>query len=193
MKSMLSGTISILAGVVVLLGLTVLATAQSVPRPTPQELDSLFATLKAAQSEPEARVAELAIWAAWIKSGSDEIDKLTGLALEAMQTQDYQEALATLDVVVAKMPDFAEGWNKRATVLYIVGDLDRSMADIDKVLALEPRHFGAISGIGLIQIAKGNKPAALEAYRKVIEIYPLSPGALQSIESLQKEVEGDPT
>jgi tetratricopeptide (TPR) repeat protein len=110
-----------------------------------------------------------------------------------MQAQKYQDALAVLDVIVAKKPDFAEGWNKRATVLYIIGDLDGSMADIGKVLALEPRHFGAISGIGLIQAAKGNKAAALEAYRKVIEIYPLSQGAIQSIESLEKEVEGDPT
>ncbi len=86
-----------------------------------------------------------------------------------------------------------EGWNKRATVLYIVGDLDRSLADIGKVLALEPRHFGAFSGIGLIEVAKGNKQKALDAYRKVIEVYPLSQGAIQNIESLEKEVEGDPT
>ena len=184
---------AVFTGMIALFGFLAAAAAQTAPAPTAAELDELFSNLKAAKTGTEARVTELKIWDAWIRSGDDEVDKLTSLAIAAMQAQKYQDALAVLDVVVAKKPDFAEGWNKRATVLYVVGDLDRSMADIEKVLALEPRHFGAISGIGLIQAAKGNKAAALEAYRKVIEIYPLSQGAIQSIENLENEVEGDPT
>lgn len=183
----------VLVGIIVLFGVIAAAAAQTVPKPTPEELNALFVDLKAAKSSTEARVTELKIWDAWIKSGNDETDKLMNLAILSMQAQKYQDALAVLDVVVGKQPGYAEGWNKRATVLYIVGELDRSLADIDKVLALEPRHFGAISGIGLIQAAKGNKPAALKAYRHVIEIYPLNQGANQNIESLEKEVEGDPT
>lgn len=184
---------SSVGAIVALVGLVTVAAAQTTPKPTAAELDALFVDLKSARTGTEARLTELKIWNAWIKSGDDEVDKLVDQAIQAMQTLHYQDALALLDVVVVKKPDYAEGWNKRATVLYIVGELDRSMADIGKVLALEPRHFGAISGIGLIQIAKGNKKAALDAYRKVIEIYPLSQGAIQSIESLEKEVEGDPT
>jgi tetratricopeptide (TPR) repeat protein len=184
---------SFVGAIVALVGLVTVAAAQTTPKPTAAELDALFVDLKSARTGAEARLTELKIWNAWIKSGDDEVDKLVDQAIQAMQTLHYQDALALLDVVVVKKPDYAEGWNKRATVLYIVGELDRSMADIGKVLALEPRHFGAISGIGLIQIAKGNKKAALDAYRKVIEIYPLSQGAIQSIESLEKEVEGDPT
>jgi tetratricopeptide (TPR) repeat protein len=184
---------SFVGAIVALVGLVTVAAAQTTPKPTAAELDALFVELKSARTGTEARLTELKIWNAWIKSGDDEVDKLVDQAIQAMQTLHYQDALALLDVVVVKKPDYAEGWNKRATVLYVVGELDRSMADIGKVLALEPRHFGAISGIGLIQIAKGNKKAALDAYRKVIEIYPLSQGAIQSIESLEKEVEGDPT
>jgi tetratricopeptide (TPR) repeat protein len=184
---------SFVGAIVALVGLVTVAAAQTTPKPTAAELDALFVDLKSARTGAEARLTELKIWNAWIKSGDDEVDKLVDQAIQAMQTLHYQDALALLDVVVVKKPDYAEGWNKRATVLYVVGELDRSMADIGKVLALEPRHFGAISGIGLIQIAKGNKKAALDAYRKVIEIYPLSQGAIQSIESLEKEVEGDPT
>lgn len=182
-----------LAGIVTLLWMMAGASAQSVPKPAPAELDALFATLKVAKTGTAARLTELKIWDAWIKSGNVETDKLMNLAILAMQAQKYQDSLAVLDVVVDQQPDYAEGWNKRATVLYILGDLDRSLADIDKVLALEPRHFGALSGIGLIEAAKGNKPAALKAYRRVIEIYPLSQGAIQNIEALEKEVEGDPT
>ncbi len=193
MRLALSRSLSVLAGIVALVGLLAAATAQTIPKPTPAELDSLFSGLKTAKTGTEARVTELKIWDAWIKSGNDETDKLMNLAILAMQAQKYQDALAVLDVVVDQQPDYAEGWNKRATVLYIVGDLDRSLADIGKVLALEPRHFGAFSGIGLIEAAKGNKQKALDAYRKVIEVYPLSQGAIQNIESLEKEVEGDPT
>ena len=186
-------SLSRLAGIVALCGFVAVAAAQTVPKPTTAELDQLFTTLKAAKTGTEARVTELKIWDAWIKSGDDETDKLMSLAILAMQEQKYQDALAVLDVIVDKQPDYAEGWNKRATVLYVVGELDRSLADIGKVLALEPRHFGALSGIGLIEAAKGHKQKALDAYRKVIEIYPLSQGAIQNIESLEKEVEGDPT
>lgn len=166
--------------------------AETAPRPTPAELDALFAELKAAKSSVEAQQVEFRIWDAWVKSGDEEIDKLVGIAITGMQEGNHADALAVLDVVVAKKPDYAEGWNKRATVLYLIGELDRSLADIRHVLLLEPRHFGAISGIGLIEVAKGDPKGAIEAYRKVIEIYPMNATAKQSIESLEKVIEGDP-
>lgn len=185
-------TWSLLTALVGLLALLLPAAAGTVPKPSPTELDQLFVELKAANDLVEAQQVEFRIWDAWIKSGDAEIDKLIGMAIVDMQEGDHADALAVLDAVVAKKPDFAEGWNKRATVLYLMGDLDRSLADIRHVLLLEPRHFGAISGIGLIEVAKGDTKGAIEAYRKVIEIYPMNATAKQSIESLQKIIEGEP-
>lgn len=168
------------------------ASAETAPKATPAELDGLFEELRAAKDLVEAQQVEFRIWDAWIKSGDAEIDKLVGIAIVGMQEGNHADALAALDVVVAKKPDYAEGWNKRATVLYLMGELDRSLADIRQVLLLEPRHFGAISGLGLIEVAKGDPKGAIEAYRKVIEIYPTNATAKQSIESLQKVIEGEP-
>jgi tetratricopeptide (TPR) repeat protein len=184
--------ICVLFGALVGMTAMVPASAETMPRPTAAELDALFAELKSAKSSTEAQQVEFRIWNAWIKSGDAEIDKLVGLAIVGMQEGNHTDALAVLDVVVAKKPDFAEGWNKRATVLYLMGELDRSIADIRHVLLLEPRHFGAISGLGLIEVAKGDPKGAIEAYRKVIEIYPMNSNAQKSIESLEKAVAGEP-
>lgn len=156
-------------------------------------LQQLFSDLRAATDPAAARQIELRIWDAWLHSGDDSVDRLTREAIAAMQANQLQVALAMLDVVVSKAPRFAEGWNKRATVLYMIGQLDRSLEDCGKVLALEPRHFGALAGVGLIRIGKGDKKGAMSAYRKVIEIYPLSPGARANLEALEQAVEGDPT
>jgi tetratricopeptide (TPR) repeat protein len=121
-----------------------------------------------------------------------EIDKLVQRSTMMSQFQMFDEGLAVLDTVVAKAPDYAEGWNRRATLLYMMHDFDRSLADIQKVLTLEPRHFGAISGLGLISMAKGDKSAALSAYKKVLEINPQNLGARQSVEQLDKELQGNP-
>ena len=156
-------------------------------------VDALFAELNTTKDEQRGQAATAEIWQHWMKSGRDDIDMLTGQAVGFMAADVLPSARAILDKVVAQAPDYAEGWNKRATVLYMLGEHELSLADIDKVLALEPRHFGAISGIGLIKMAKGDKKGALEAYRRVLVIDPQSPTARQSVESLAKEVEGDPT
>src|SRR6476646_8072318 len=90
-------------------------------------------------------------------------------------------AMPILDDIVMRAPDWAEGWNKRATVLYILGEQDRSLADIEHVLALEPRHFGALSGIGLIRIAKGQPREALAAYRRALAVNPFLKERLELI------------
>jgi tetratricopeptide (TPR) repeat protein len=181
-----------LLAVVALLALAGPALAGEAGNARSTALDRLFVELRDAKDLTAARTVEQQIWEAWLASGDAGVDGLTRRAIAAMQTSRLEDALATLDAVVSKAPAFAEGWNKRATVLYMLGQYDRSLEDCGKVLALEPRHFGALSGIGLIRIAKGDMAGALLAYRKVIEIYPLSPGARANIEALEKELDGEP-
>jgi tetratricopeptide (TPR) repeat protein len=152
----------------------------------------LLDQLKSAQDETAARALEQQVWLAWTGSGNDEVDSLMRKSSALMQAQAFDEALAVLDGVVAKAPKFAEGWNKRATLLFMMSDYDRSMADIGKVLDLEPRHFGALSGLGLIRSAKGDKLGAIAAYKKVLEIDPQNHAAKASIDELGKELEGNP-
>lgn len=174
-----------------------LALAQTVPgaaigASARQNASPLLDQLKSANDEATAKILESRVWAAWSQSGNDEVDGLMQRSVALMQGQAFDEALAVLDSVVAKAPNFAEGWNKRATLLYVMNDFDRSMADIARVLALEPRHFGAISGIALIRQAKGDKAGALAAYKQVLEIDPLNPGAKASVDALGQDLQGNP-
>lgn len=153
----------------------------------------LLDQLKLAKSMPEAMVLEGKIWEAWMASGDAKIDGMVNQSVALMRMQMFDESLAILDGVVAKAPNYAEGWNRRATLLYMMQDYGRSLADIQKVLTLEPRHFGAISGLGLISMVKGDKAAARDAYRKVLEIDPNNPSAKASVEQLEKELQGNPT
>ena len=176
------------------------ADAPATPAPNPPPIGKsshdaatpLLDQLKTAKSEPEAMVLEAKIWEAWMTSGDAKIDSMVQQSVALMRMQMFDESLAILDGVVSKAPDYAEGWNRRATLLYMMQDYGRSLADIQKVLTLEPRHFGAISGLGLISMVKGDKSAARDAYRKVLEIDPNNPSAKASVEQLDKELQGNP-
>jgi tetratricopeptide (TPR) repeat protein len=153
-------------------------------------LDSLFERLHTAPDERTAQLLEEAVWQIWLRSGSDTVDVLMQQSIKAMNERETQSALEILDAVVALAPDYAEGWNKRATVLFLLDRYSESMRDIVRVLELEPRHFGALSGIGLIHRALGDKEKALAAFRQALEIHPFLPGARKAIEELSEEVEG---
>lgn len=153
-------------------------------------LDSLFERLAKAENEENAELLESAVWQIWLRSGSDTIDLLMQQTIKAMNDERLDAALAILDSIVELQPDYAEGWNKRATVLYVQQQYDASLRDIDKVLELEPRHFGALSGLGLIKRAKGEDKAALDAYRKALSIHPFLEGVSQAIRELEIAVEG---
>jgi len=155
-------------------------------------LDSLFARLKTARDPNTAAAIESLIWSLWLQSGRADVDALMQQVVAAIARADYHAALSLLDRLVRMAPNYAEGWNKRATVRYLVGDYARSLADIKRVLELEPRHFGAISGTALIRMAQGDKKAALAAYRRALKIHPFLPGARQAVPELEHEVEGDP-
>jgi tetratricopeptide (TPR) repeat protein len=103
-----------------------------------------------------------------------------------MQASDFPTALDAFTKLVTQKPDFAEGWNKRATLYYLMEDDDKSLADIDKTLALEPRHFGAISGLGLIHFRHDRYEEAAKAYRRVLEFDPMNAGALGNLEAIKE-------
>lgn len=173
---------------VLLLGPVPLAADQNDPR-----LDSLFDALHAAPTVEEARAVEARIWKLWIRSDVEDVNILMVQGITAMSRGDNDTALAVFDRMVDLAPSFAEGWNKRATVNYLIGDYDASVRDIQQTLLLEERHFGAISGLGLIYLALGDDAAALRAFRQVLDIYPLAPGTREQVDRLAKKVKGTPT
>ena len=153
-------------------------------------LDRLFDSLREAHSPEVARGIEQLIWSIWLDAGSEEADRLIDLATSAMSAGDYPRARSHLDAIIAAEPDFAEAWNKRATVHFLEGDYGRSLEDIRQVLALEPRHFGALSGLGQIFELTGRKKEALEAFRRTLAVHPQLPVIRQRVEILAREVEG---
>ena len=151
-------------------------------------LDGLFARLAAARDVAEAAVIEEEIWTRWLESGRDDVDEQMTRGMRAMERGDGATALLAFDAVVELAPDFAEGWNKRATLHWLTGDWRSSVADIDRTLALEARHFGALSGLALILEAEGKPFEALEALEQVIAIHPRLPQLPQRIEKLTRQL-----
>ena len=152
-------------------------------------LDALFARL-AQKDQPDWESVENEIWALWSRSGSPSMDLLMLRAGRAMESDDFELALRYLDDLVRLNPGFAEGWNKRATVYFLMGAFGHSVADIERTLALEPRHFGALSGLGMILERLGDKQGAMRAYRRGLEVHPNMPGASEGVERLAPDVDG---
>jgi tetratricopeptide (TPR) repeat protein len=165
------------------------AAAELKPPPPPmtreQQLDALFAALKVAPNEAAAKNVERRISAIWLKSGSDTVDLLTKWADNAIEAKDFALALDYLDRIIALKPDFVEGWDKRANVYFMIEDYGRSLADIERVLAIEPRHFGALAGLGTIMRAIGEEEKALIAYRKALELDPYLDSVRDAIAQLR--------
>jgi tetratricopeptide (TPR) repeat protein len=155
-----------------------------------EQLDTLFQTLKTSASKEAAKAAEDGIWHLWLESGSDTIDLLMIWAMKAMEAKDYATALDFLDRVVIMKPDYAEGWNKRATVYFLMDDYSKSIADIGKTLALEPRHFGALSGLGMIMRELGEDKRAIEAYQRALAVDPNLDGVHKALDELQTKAAG---
>ncbi len=153
-----------------------------------QRLPPLFEHLAEAEVQSDAIDAAHQIWTIWTQSGDAEIDAQMQHSSDLMQRGRLSEALEVLDAVVAARPQFAEGWNRRATVHYMAGDFAASMADIQRTLALEPRHFGALSGMGLIFKATGDPQAALNAFEEVLRIHPWAPAARAERSRLRREL-----
>jgi len=148
-------------------------------------LDGLFARLQAAGPAEALRV-EGEIWQIWTQSEDGAVRGLMGDGLAAMQRGDYRHALAKFDQMVVIAPGFAEGWNKRATVHYLLGHYGQSLSDIAKTLELEPRHFGALSGRGLVYVKLEDERRALDAFEAALAVHPHLIGAATNAEQLRK-------
>ena len=153
-------------------------------------LDTLFDALKIAPDAESAKAIEERIWAIWMVSGSDTCNLLMGRSKAATDEKDYDLAVQLLDAVVALKPDYTEAWNRRATVYYLKKDYGHALADIGQVLLREPRHFGALSGLGLIMQELGDDKHALEAYRRALAIDPHLENLSEAIKTLSEQVEG---
>lgn len=144
-------------------------------------LPALFGALRDAPSPEEAEVLESRIWAIWLEANDPAIDKLMEEGSAAMSAQQYGTAMAKFNAIIEQRPDFAEGWNKRATLFYLMGDYEHSLADIDHTLELEPRHIGALSGLGLVNMQMEREEAAADAFERVLNIDPQSVSARNNL------------
>jgi tetratricopeptide (TPR) repeat protein len=153
-------------------------------------LDFLFGALKLAPDEDSAKSIEERIWAQWTASGSDTANLLMGRVKQAIEGNDNDLAIRLLDAIVEIRPLYVEAWNRRATVFFLKKDYASSLKDLRKVLALEPRHFGALAGLGMIMQEIGNDKDALAAYRRAADIHPHLKGMADKIKSLTEKVEG---
>ena len=153
-------------------------------------LDFLFGALKAAPDDETAKAIEHRIWAVWMVTRSDTANLLMTRVRKAIEDKDLDLALTLLDAIVKIKPDYVEAWNRRATVFYMKKEYGRAIADIREVLKREPRHFGALAGLGLILQDIGDDKQALEIYRRTLAIYPRIERIPDLVKKLQEEVEG---
>jgi tetratricopeptide (TPR) repeat protein len=155
-----------------------------------RNLDFLFGALKAAPDAESAKVVENRIWALWLASGSDTANLLMSRVKEATEAKDLDLALKLLDAIVKIKPDYVEAWNRRATIHYTRKEFGQSLMDIRQVLIREPRHFGALSGLGMILQEFGDDRRALVVFRRALEINPHLDKIPEMVKSLTEKVEG---
>jgi tetratricopeptide (TPR) repeat protein len=148
-------------------------------------LPTLFQFLKSAKHSDQASVVEDKIWEIWSATGDPKLDQLMASSAEAMERSDYPAALKDVDQILQVKPDFAEGWNKRATIYFLMGEYQKAIGDIDRTLELEPRHFGALSGLGMSNMKLGRDAAAADAFRRLLSIDPLYPNAKLNLKLAQ--------
>ena len=183
MRMLIIGLVFVLGG----LGQAALAD-QDDPR-----LDALFGKLGAAGSAETAEAVEAEIWTIWLEIDDSASARLLRQGSDAMARRLFPIAIHSFNRLIDRSPDFAEGWNRRATLHYLMGNDEASIRDIEQTLALEPRHFGALSGLGLIMLRNDRPAAALRSFEAALEVHPHLPAARAHLEPLRQLVEGEPT
>jgi tetratricopeptide (TPR) repeat protein len=155
-----------------------------------KNLDFLFEALKLAPDADAAKLVESRIWALWLASGSDTTDLLMTRVKTAADQKDLNLAIELLNAVIELRPDYVEAWNRRATLHFLNKDYGASLADIRQVLAREPRHFGALSGLGIIMQEFGEEKLALEAFRRALAVNPHLQKIPDFVKTLTEKVQG---
>jgi tetratricopeptide (TPR) repeat protein len=153
-------------------------------------LDRLFDALKVAPDNESAKYIENRIWAMWIATDSDTTTLLMSRVKTAVDAKDIDLGIKLLGAIIDIKPDYLEAWNRRATLYYMKKDFDRSLADIHEVLKREPRHFGALSGLGMILQEVGDEKDALEAFRRALAVHPRLEHIPDLVKQLTEKVEG---
>jgi tetratricopeptide (TPR) repeat protein len=152
-------------------------------------LDNLFTRLKSIDNSDEANPIINRIWTIWIETPDPALRHEMRRGMAAMHMANYKLALKSFNTIIEAEPDFAEGWNKRATLYYMMGQFTASMADVYKTLSLEPRHFGALSGMGLILMETGNDRDAISAFEEALKANPHMPSIDRYIDYLKEKIE----
>ena len=131
------------------------------------------------------QLAEHSLWQVWSRSGDPEVDRLFKIGLEQMAARALEKAIETFGEVIRKKPEFAEGWNKRATLYYVTGEFDKSLADCEEVVRRNPSHFGALSGFGMNYLRLKQPEKALEHFRRALRVNP----NLEQVKAMVEELE----
>ena len=155
---------------------------------TDDRLDDLFTVLQETENFRTIAVTERQIWAIWLQHANADVAQLMLVGTQRMNTQRYAEAMVVFNRLTESFPGYAEGWNKRATLHYVLGNLDASINDIEKTLDLEPRHFGALSGLGMVFIQRKELSKAKRAFEDLIEVHPNSPNAKHTLELVDEQL-----
>lgn len=158
-----------------------------------QQLDDLFTALKRQRDPEQANIIADQIRMEWSDSGSATVNLLMQWADKAIEEKRNAAALDFLDQVIALKPDYAEGWNRRATLNYAMGDYRKSMEDINQVLRIEPRHFGALAGMAAILSETGNDQLTLEAWQRFLDIFPANRAAQEQVNTITEKLAGSRT
>ena len=153
------------------------------PKAIKEELPALFKTLRD-QDDLVRALSENSIWQVWSRSGDPKVDGLFAVGVEHMNHGQGQAAIDTFSEIIRLKPDFAEGWNKRATVYFLIGDYDKSLHDCDEVVKRNPQHWGALSGYGQIYLQLDKPERALEYFERALKVNP----NLQSVEAATREL-----
>lgn len=169
---MISSTLKSLTGRIIAVLILLVYSLTSPADQNDPALDRLFERLAITTSEEEASNITREIWQRWTANDDPAVSQLMQTGIRALNYSTYRKALQSFDRVIEMAPEFAEGWNKRATLYYHIKEYRRSIDDIKETLRLEPRHFGAWSGLGLVSIAQENYSGALAAFKKALSINP---------------------
>ncbi len=155
-----------------------------------KDLDGLFAQLGKTRNTRRAKRISGRIWELWRESDSKSVDLLTGWASTAMSAKRFSQALDLLDQVVYLRPDFAEGYNQRATLHFMMENYAKSISDIERTLALEPRHYGALAGLASIFERLNQKERALDTWYRTLAVYPAMKSAQNAVIRLEEQLAG---